>query len=157
VLIRDTFLAFAPPLLREQEIAEAVETLRSGWLTTGPKVKRFEQEFAALVQALAALAVKSCTAALHLALVRLGSGPDDAVISTPMTFCSSIHVIEHVGARAILVDVEPDRRPARVRSSCGGMKGRDRLGRGGSRGLWRSAAPRAMCDLRIWTKVSIVF
>ena len=84
------------------------DTLRSDWITTGPKVARFEQAFAAYVGASAALGVDSCTAALHIALLSLGVGPGDAVITTPMTFCSTVHVIEHVGAEPILVDVEPD-------------------------------------------------
>ena len=106
--MRKTFLPFSPPLIGEEEIAEVVDTLRSDWITTGPKVKRFEQEFAAAVGAPAALAVNSCTAALHLALLSLGIGPGDSVLTTPMTFCSTLHVIEQVGARPVLVDVEPD-------------------------------------------------
>jgi len=106
--MRDTFLPFSPPLLGEEEIAEVVDTLRSDWITTGPKVKRFEQEFASAVGAPAALAVSSCTAALHLSLLALQIGPGDAVITSPMTFCSGVHVIEQVGARPVLVDVEPD-------------------------------------------------
>jgi dTDP-4-amino-4,6-dideoxygalactose transaminase len=106
--MRDTFLPFSPPLIGEEEIAEVIDTLRSDWITTGPKVRRFEEEFAAFIGAPAALALNSCTAALHVALATLGIGPGDAVITTPMTFCSSVHVIEHVGARPILVDVEPD-------------------------------------------------
>ena len=106
--MRKTFLPLSPPCISEEEIAEVVDTLRSDWITTGPKVKRFEEKFAATVHASAALALSSCTAALHLALVSLGIGPGDAVITTPMTFCSGVHVIEQVGARPILVDVEPD-------------------------------------------------
>jgi len=106
--MRDTFLHFPPPLIGEEEIAEVVDTLRSDWITTGPKVRRFEEEFAAFIRAPAALALNSATAALHVSLATLGIGPGDAVITTPMTFCSSVHVIEHVGARPILVDVEPD-------------------------------------------------
>jgi dTDP-4-amino-4,6-dideoxygalactose transaminase len=105
--MRKTFLPFSPPLIGEEEIAEVVDTLRSDWITTGPKVRRFEEEFAAAVDAPAALAVNSCTAALHVALAALGIGPGDAVITTAMTFCSTVHVIEHVGARSVLVDVEP--------------------------------------------------
>ena len=108
IRVRDSFLPFSPPSIGEEEIAEVIDTLRSDWITTGPKVKRFEQEFAAAVGAPAALALSSCTAALHVALATLGIGPGDAVITTPMTFCSTIHVIEHVGARPILVDIEPD-------------------------------------------------
>lgn len=106
--MRETFLPFSPPLIGEEEIEEVVDTLRSDWITTGPKVKRFEQEFARFVDAPDALAVSSCTAALHLALLALGIGPGDGVVTTALTFCSGIHVIEHVGARPVLVDVEPD-------------------------------------------------
>jgi dTDP-4-amino-4,6-dideoxygalactose transaminase len=106
--MRAEFLPFATPLIEDEEIAEVVDTLRSGWITTGPKVKRFEQEFAARVGASAALALNSGTAALHVALTVLGIGPGDSVITTPLTFCSGVHVIEQVGARPILVDVEPD-------------------------------------------------
>ena len=106
--MRDTFLPFSPPFIGDEEIAEVVDTLRSDWITTGPKVRRFEEEFAAFIGAPAALALHSGTAALHVALAALGIGPGDAVITTPMTFCSCVHVIEHVGARPVLVDVEPD-------------------------------------------------
>jgi dTDP-4-amino-4,6-dideoxygalactose transaminase len=106
--MRTTFLPFSPPLIGEEEIAEVVDTLRSDWITTGPKVKRFEQEFAKFIGVPEAFAVSSCTAALHLSLLALGIGPGDAVITTPLTFCSGVHVIEHVGARPVLVDVEPD-------------------------------------------------
>jgi dTDP-4-amino-4,6-dideoxygalactose transaminase len=106
--MRDNFLPISPPFVGEEEINEVVDTLRVGWITTGPKVKRFEEEFAAFVGSPAALALNSGTTALHVGLATLGIGPDDTVIATPMTFCSSVHVIEQVGARPILVDVEPD-------------------------------------------------
>lgn len=106
--MRDTFLPFSPPLIGEEEIEEVVDTLRSDWITTGPKVRRFEEEFAAYVGAPAALGLNSCTAALHTALAALGVTTGDAVITTPMTFVSSVHVIEHVGARPLLADVESD-------------------------------------------------
>jgi dTDP-4-amino-4,6-dideoxygalactose transaminase len=106
--VRKTFLPFSPPSIGEAEINEVVDTLRSDWITTGPKVKLFEEEFARYVHASDALAVSSCTAALHLSLLALGIGPGDAVITTPLTFCSGVHVIEHVGATPILCDVEPD-------------------------------------------------
>ena len=106
--MRDTFLPFSPPLIGEEEIDEDVDTLRSGWITTGPKVRRFEEEFAAYVGAPAALGLNSCTAALHTALAALGVGPGDAVVTTPMTFVSSVHVIEQVGAHPLLADVQPD-------------------------------------------------
>jgi dTDP-4-amino-4,6-dideoxygalactose transaminase len=105
---RNGYLPFAPPLIGEEEIAEVVDTLRSDWITTGPKVARFEAEFATAVSAPAALALNSCTAGLHTALVVNGIGPGDEVITTPLTFAATVNVIEHVGARPVLVDVEPD-------------------------------------------------
>jgi dTDP-4-amino-4,6-dideoxygalactose transaminase len=118
--MRSEFLPFSPPLIGEEEIAEIVDALKSGWITTGPKARQFEQEFAAFVGAPAALGLNSGTAALHLALVALGIGPGDAVITTPITFCSGVHVIEEVGAKPILADVEPDTLnldPAKVREA----------------------------------------
>jgi dTDP-4-amino-4,6-dideoxygalactose transaminase len=105
---RRDFLPFSPPLVGEEEIREVVDTLRSPWITTGPKTRRFEEEFSAFVHAPGALALNSCTAAMHTALAVLGIGPGDEVITTPMTFAATANVIEHVGARPILVDVEPD-------------------------------------------------
>jgi len=105
---RRAFLPFSPPCIGEEEIREVVDTLRSNWITTGPKTKRFEQEFAEYLGAPQALALNSCTAGLHTALVTLGIGPGDEVITTPMTFTASVNVIEHVGARPVLVDVEAD-------------------------------------------------
>lgn len=106
--MRDTFLPFSPPMIGEEEIDEVVDTLRSEWITTGPKTKKFEDEFKNYFNAPAALALNSCTAALHISLIALGIGPGDEVITTPMTFCSTVNVIEHVGARPVLVDVQPD-------------------------------------------------
>jgi dTDP-4-amino-4,6-dideoxygalactose transaminase len=105
---RTNFLAFSPPAISEAEIEAVVDTLRSNWITTGPKTKRFETEFAEYLGAKGALALNSCTAGLHVALASSGIGPGDEVITTPMTFCASANVIEHVGARPVLVDVEPD-------------------------------------------------
>ena len=106
--LRSSFLSFSPPSITDDEIEAVVDTLRSSWVTTGPKTKRFEQEFAAFIGSTAALAVNSCTSALRLALTALDIGPGDEVITTPMTFCASVNVIEHAGARPILVDIEPD-------------------------------------------------
>ena len=105
---RTQFLPFSPPAIGEEEIAAVVDTLQSQWITTGPKTKRFEAEFAAALGAPGALALNSCTAGLHTALATLGVGPGDEVITTPMTFAASVNVIEHVRARPVLVDVEPD-------------------------------------------------
>ncbi len=106
--MRDAFLNFSPPSIGEEEIAEVVDTLRSDWITTGPKTRRFEQEFAEMVGAPSSLALNSGTAAMHVGLAALGVGPGDAVITTPMTFVSTVHVIEQVGAHPVMVDVEPD-------------------------------------------------
>ncbi len=105
---RTAFLPVAAPTIGPHEIGEVVAALRSDWLTTGPRVKQFEAAFCEYVHAPAALAVSSCTAALHLSLVCLGVGPGDWVVTSPMTFCSAVNVIEHIGARPVMVDVEPD-------------------------------------------------
>jgi len=106
--MRKTFLSFSPPLIEEDEIKEVIDTLKSNWITTGPKTKKFEAEFRIYFNCSSSLALNSCTAALHTALVALGIGPGDEVITTPMTFCASVNVIEQVGAKPVLVDVEPD-------------------------------------------------
>src|SRR5256886_2832895 len=105
---RASFLPFAPPLVGQEEIDEVVDTLRSDWITTGPKTRRFETEFAAYLAAPGPLAPTSCPAGLHPALAPLATGPGDEVITTPMTFAASVNVIEHTGARPVLVDVVPD-------------------------------------------------
>ena len=118
--MRENFLPFSPPYIGEEEIEGVVDSLRSGWITTGPKTKLFEKEFAAYLGAPAALAVNSCTAALHLGLVCNGIGPGDEVITTPLTFAATVGVIEHAGATPVLVDIEPDTMnidPAAVRAA----------------------------------------
>ena len=102
------YVPFCRPDITEAEISEVVETLRSGWITTGPRTKRFEQEFAARIGARHAVAVSSCTAGLHLALVAAGVGPGDEVVTTPYTFTASAAAVLHAGARPVLADVEPD-------------------------------------------------
>lgn len=106
--MRSQFLPFAQPLIAEDEIENVIDTLKSDWITTGPKTHAFSEKFRQYVNADAALALNSCTAGLHTALVTLGVGAGDEVITTPMTFAASVNVIEHVGARPVLVDVEPD-------------------------------------------------
>jgi len=106
--MRQEFLPFSPPFIGPEEIAEVVDSLQSGWITTGPKTKDFEARFAAFTGAPAALALNSCTAALHMALVCLDIGPGDEVITTCLTFAATVGVIEHTGATPILVDVTPD-------------------------------------------------
>lgn len=106
--MRKSFLKFSPPLIGDEEIREVIDTLKSDWITTGPKTKKFEQEFLEFIGSPGALALNSCTAGLHIALAVLGVGAGDEVITTPMTFAATVNVIEHVGARSVLVDVEPD-------------------------------------------------
>ena len=102
------FLPFALPDIGEEEIAEVLDSLRSGWLTTGPKTKRFEQEFAAFIgENVEAVAVNSATAGLHLALEAIGIGPGDEVITTTHTFTSTAEVIRYLGADPVLVDIDP--------------------------------------------------
>jgi len=101
-------LPFCKPKLGEDEIAELVDTLESGWLTTGPKVKRFEKAIADYTGARHVVAVNSCTAALHLALVTLGVGKGEEVRTTHMTFCSTVNTIVHTGAKPVFADVCPD-------------------------------------------------
>lgn len=119
---RGEFMAFSPPSIGEEEITEVVATLRTDWISTGPRTARFEKEFAAYVGRREALALNSCTAGLHTILAVLGIGPGDEVITTPTTFAATVNVIEHVGARPVLVDVEPDTLnidPARVAAAVG--------------------------------------
>lgn len=103
----EPFIPFSPPCLDQQETEAVVAAIESGWLTTGPRVSEFESEFAHLLGAPAALAVSSGTDAMQVALAALGIGRGDEVITSTMTFCSTAHVIEHVGAIPVLVDVEP--------------------------------------------------
>lgn len=108
VRVREDFLPFALPSIGDEEIAEVVDTLKSGWVTTGPKVKRFEGQFAEFVQTGNALAVNSCTAGLHTALAALGVGPGDEVILPTFTFCATANVVVHLGAKPVLVDIGDD-------------------------------------------------
>jgi len=104
------FLPFALPEIGEEEIAEVVDTLRSGWVTTGPKARRFEEDFVEFLgdETLQALAVNSATAGLHLALEALGVGPGDEVITTTHTFTATAEVARYLGADVVLVDIDPD-------------------------------------------------
>ncbi len=104
---RTGFLPFAVPHITQAEIDEVVDTLRSGWLTTGPKTKRFEREFARRVDAPYAVAVNSATAAMHLALDAIGLQPGDEVIVPVYTFTASAEVVVYFRARPVLVDVDP--------------------------------------------------
>jgi dTDP-4-amino-4,6-dideoxygalactose transaminase len=103
------FLPFALPDIGEAEIAEVVDTLRSGWVTTGPKAKRFEDDFRDFLgdPDLHCLAVNSATAGLHLALEAIGVGPGDEVITTTHTFTATAEVARYLGADVVLVDIDP--------------------------------------------------
>ena len=102
---RETFLSFQPPDIGDEEVEAVVETLRSGWLTTGPRTAELERLFADYVGARHAIALASGTAALHLALVAAGIGPGDEVITTPITWPATANVVVHAGARPVFVDV----------------------------------------------------
>jgi len=104
---KDQFLVFGEPLIGEEEINEVVASMRSGWLGTGPKVIRFQEEFAAYRGAPHAVAVNSCTAALHLSMLAVDVGPGDEVITTPLTFCATVNAIIHTGATPVLADADP--------------------------------------------------
>lgn len=104
----DDFIPFHRAYIDEQDIAEVVSALRSGWITTGPKVAEFEREFAAYVGAPFAVGVNSCTAAMHLAVAALGLAPGDEVITTPYTFVATSEVILYMGGKPVFVDVLPD-------------------------------------------------
>jgi len=105
---KEKSIPFHRPFLGKEEEDEVIDTLRSGWLTTGPKTKKFESEFAQYVHAKHAIAVNSCTSALHLALVAAGVSEGDEVITTPITFASTANVIVHQRATPVFVDVESD-------------------------------------------------
>ncbi len=104
---KDRFLVFGAPLIEQDEIDEVVHSIKSGWLGTGPKVARLEDDFKQYKGASHAAAVYSCTAALHLAMVASGVGEGDEVITTPLTFCASVNAIIHAGATPVLADVDP--------------------------------------------------
>ncbi len=113
-------MAFAPPSIGEPEIDEVVAVLKSGWLTTGARVRAFEEAFAAYVGAPHAVALNSCTAALHLSLLAASVGPGDEVITTPLTFCATANTIIHTGATPVFVDVDPrtgNLDPARIEAA----------------------------------------
>ena len=105
--MRENFLVFGSPRIDEDEIEEVVSCLRSGWIGTGPRVAEFERRFAEYKDATYAVAVNSCTAALHLSILAAGIGPGDEVITTPLTFCATVNAIIHAGATPVLADVDP--------------------------------------------------
>ena len=104
--MRETFLPFSLPLIGDEEKNEVLDSLESGWITTGPKVKKFEEALKTYVGCSEVIAVSSCTSALHLSLLCAGVGPNDEVVTSPLTFCSTVNVIIHCGAKPILVDID---------------------------------------------------
>jgi dTDP-4-amino-4,6-dideoxygalactose transaminase/uncharacterized protein (UPF0276 family) len=107
VRCKKDYLVFGSPAIREEEISEVVDSLKSRWLGTGPKVQRFEEDFRKYVGTDFAIAVNSCTAALHLSMLASGIEPGDEVITTAMTFCATINAIIHAGATPVLADCDP--------------------------------------------------
>ena len=101
-------IAFSPPDITEEEIAEVVDTLRSGWITTGPKTKLFEKKLSEYMETNRVVCLNSATACLEMTLRLLGIGPGDEVITTAYTYTASASVVEHVGAKLVLVDVAKD-------------------------------------------------
>jgi UDP-4-amino-4,6-dideoxy-N-acetyl-beta-L-altrosamine transaminase len=105
--VRDKFLPFCTPHIGEEEKAEVIAALESGWLSTGPRVQRFEEEAGRYLDAKHAIGVSSCTAGLHVALVAAGIGRGDEVITSPLTFVATANVILHCGATPVFADVDP--------------------------------------------------
>jgi dTDP-4-amino-4,6-dideoxygalactose transaminase len=107
--MRDRFLVFGQPPIEQAEIDEVTDSLKKAWLGTGPKVARFEADFAAFkgVDEPRVAAVNSCTAALHVSMIAAGVGPGDEVITTAMTFCATVNAIIHAGATPVLADIDP--------------------------------------------------
>ena len=105
--VRDTLLSFSPLVIGDEEVRSVTETVRSGWLTSGPKARELEQRFAAYVGAEHAIATSSCTTALHLALIAAGVGPGDEVVTTSFTWPATTNAIIHAGATPVFADVHP--------------------------------------------------
>ena len=105
---KDNFLVFGAPAIEQAEIDEVVAVLRSGWVGSGPRVARFEEAFRAYKGWGHAVAVNSCTAALHVSMLAAGIRPGDEVITTPMTFCATVNAIIHAGATPVLADIAPE-------------------------------------------------
>lgn len=101
------FIVFGQPQIEQEDIDEVVDSMQSNWLGTGPKVARFEHDFAAYKGVEHVAALNSCTAALHLSLLAAGVGQGDEVITTPMTFCATVNAIIHAGATPVLADIDP--------------------------------------------------
>jgi len=106
--MKNMHIAFSPPDITEEEIAEVVDTLRSGWITTGPKTKEFERQIAEFCHTSKAVCLNSATACMEMALRVLGIGAGDEVITSAYTYTASASVICHVGAKVVLVDTQKD-------------------------------------------------
>lgn len=106
-LTSETVVPFSRPVIGQGEVDEVIAALTSGWLSSGPRVRQFEEAFAAYTGAPYAVAVNSCTAALHLALLAFEIGPGDEVVTTPLTFCATANVIVHAGATPRFADIDP--------------------------------------------------
>jgi dTDP-4-amino-4,6-dideoxygalactose transaminase len=104
---KENFLIFGSPLIEDAEIEEVIACLKSGWIGTGPRVAQFEADFAAYKGVPQAVALNSCTAALHLSFLVANLQPGDEVITTPLTFCATVNAIIHAGAIPVLADVDP--------------------------------------------------
>lgn len=106
--VRKNFLVFGSPKIGKEEIKEVVDSLKSGWIGTGPKVAKFEQMVAEYTGAKYAIALNSATAGMHLSLIACGIKPGDQVITTPMTFAATANVVEHIGATPVFADIKVD-------------------------------------------------
>ena len=107
IMKREPFLIFGSPCIEEDEIAEVVDSLRSGWISTGPKVARFEEMFREYIGCRYARATSSCTAGIHLAMLVTGLQPGDEVITTPLTFAATANAVLHAGGKPVFVDIAP--------------------------------------------------
>ena len=105
--MRDKFLVFGQPLIEQDAMDEVLDSMRSAWLGTGPKVHRFEKDFGEYKKMKHVAAVNSCTAALHLSCLSLGLKPGDEIITTPMTFCATVNAIIHSGGTPVFADIDP--------------------------------------------------
>ena len=106
--VRENVLPFFRPLIDQSDIDSVTETVRSGWLTLGPVTESLETEIAKVIGARNVVAVSSCSAAMFIGLKAMGIGPSDEVITSPLTFASTVHAITHTGATPVLADIEPD-------------------------------------------------
>lgn len=124
--MRDTFLPYCRPAVGEEEIAAVAAAMRNGWLTTGPQTQAFEREFARACDVPHAVALNSCTAGLHLALIALGIGPGDEVVMPSLTFVAGAQCALEIGARPVFCDVDPDTFLAGVREIAAAITPRTR-------------------------------